>query len=681
MKPSNTQLGVAQGDAHMCETTDPLRAWADGSVAQRTAIWARSVVPSLALALAALLSVALGVALSRGLASHSSTPPPSESPGLSTHNGLSALPLAAQGPVSAALGVANPAYMVKASGTGFQGVSPRQRLGVRFESSGVLVDSGTLRAGLSLRAVGYGGSRQAVGDARPSASANRVIYARTGLSEWYANGPLGLEQGFTVPRAPTGHAARTLTLSMALSGNAHAALASGAQSITLSHAGASSLRYGGLLATDARGRTLHSWLQIHAGTLLLRVDTRGARYPLRIDPYIQQGKKLAATGENGKGQFGYSVALSSTAKVALIGAPSNNGGEGAAWVFTRSGMTWTQSEKLTASNETGKGRFGSNVALSGDGKTALIGGPSDNGEVGAAWVFTRAGSSWTQGETLTGNGTNGTGRGENGNGRFGSGVALSKDGKTALIGGPGDNGGVGAAWVFRRAGSTWTQKGEKLIGGGEIDNGAFGFSVALSSNGNTALVGAPSDRSCVGAAWVFLHSGSIWKQQAELQDGQTECPEPDADTDLGYSVALSADGDTALLGAPPESEFGESGGWVFIRMGSTWTEQAGLLGFDGGASVALSSDGNTALIAGPLNQGGFRGTAFVLTRVGSTWTQVDELNGRGEPEAAFFGHSAALSASGETALIGGSGGKSTPNGVGAAWVFVESNPLVAGVGP
>ena len=173
----------------------------------------------------------------------------------------------------------------------------------------------------------------------------------------------------------------------------------------------------------------------------------------------------------------------------------------------------------------------------------------------------------------------------------------------------GDNGDVGAAWVFRRAGSTWKQKGEKLTGGGEVDQGAFGFSVALSSNGNTALVGAPSDRSCVGAAWVFLHSGSRWQQQAELQDGQTECPTPDSDTDLGYSVALSADGDTALLGAPPESGLGLSGGWVFVRTGSAWTEQVRLLEEAGGASVALSSDGNTAVIAGPLNNGGFGGKA------------------------------------------------------------------------
>ena len=193
------------------------------------------------------------------------------------------------------------------------------------------------RLGLSLRAVGYGASLTAVGGVAPRARANRVVYARAGLNEWYANGPLGLEQGFTVPRALTGHASGPLTFSMALSGDLRASLAAGGQSLTLSHAGGASLRYGGLVASDALGRTLHSWLVLTAGRVLLRVDTRGARYPLRIDPMIQQGEKLTGSGEVGKGQFGYSVALSSNGKTALIGGPEDNSEVGAVWVFTCSG--------------------------------------------------------------------------------------------------------------------------------------------------------------------------------------------------------------------------------------------------------------------------------------------------------------------------------------------------------
>ena len=101
-----------------------------------------------------------------------------------------------------------------------------------------------------------------------------------------------------------------------------------------------------------------------------------------------------------------------TANTALIGGPDDNSLVGAAWVFTRSGATWTQQgPKLTGSDETGAGEFGTSVALSADGNTALIGGPSDNDRLGAAWVFTRSGSTWTQqGAKLTGSGETGGGR-------------------------------------------------------------------------------------------------------------------------------------------------------------------------------------------------------------------------------------------------------------------------------
>jgi hypothetical protein len=147
------------------------------------------------------------------------------------------------------------------------------------------------------------------------------------------------------------------------------------------------------------------------------------------------------------------------------------------------------------------------VALSSDGNTGLIGGELDNGDgadsgVGAAWVFTRSGATWTQ------QGAKLTGSGELGNGNFGSSVALSADGNTGLIGGFGDHNYVGAAWVFTRSGAMWTQQGAKLTGSGELGNGLFGASVALSADGNTGLIGGPVDNSYVGAAWVFV-TGSM----------------------------------------------------------------------------------------------------------------------------------------------------------------------------
>jgi hypothetical protein len=351
------------------------------------------------------------------------------------------------------------------------------------------------------------------------------------------------------------------------------------------------------------------------------------------------------------------VALSSDGNTALIGGDHDNSGVGAVWVFTRSGSTWTQQQKLSGSGEIGSALFGYSVALSSDGNTALIGGFNDNGGVGAAWVFTRAGSTWTQQQKVV-DSTNDS------NGYFGWSVALSSDGNTALIGADSDNGAVGAAWVFTRSASTWTQQGGKLVDSTNDSYAYFGWSVALSSDGNTALIGAPDDNSTGGFAWVFTRSGTTWTQQATLIDSTN-----DSYAFFGYSVALSSDGNTALVGGYGDGATGAA--WVFTRAGSTWAQQAKLVDSTNdsygyfGYSVALSSDGNTALIGGDDDNGGV-GAAWVFTRAASTWTQQQKLSGSGESGSAMFGYSVALSSEGNTALIAGPYDNSH---VGAAWVF------------
>jgi hypothetical protein len=226
------------------------------------------------------------------------------------------------------------------------------------------------------------------------------------------------------------------------------------------------------------------------------------------------------------GSFGRSVALSANGSSALIGAPDNTGigfGVGTAWLFTRSGGKWTQQgEELNPSLASLADRFGSGVALSASGGTALVGGVSNNHLKGAAWVFTRSGTAWTQqGEALIPSNASPIEF-------FGPPVALSASGSTALIGQGTDNHGNGAAWVFTHSDAGWTQQGDGLKPTDESIEGAFGWAVdtrslALSANDSTALVGGPGDRgklgaetpptwpwSGYGAAWVFTRSGSTW---------------------------------------------------------------------------------------------------------------------------------------------------------------------------
>jgi hypothetical protein len=599
-------------------------------------------------------------------------------------SGLSSLPASALGPVSQAIGAADPRYRIKPSAGGLAASNPAQRLAERFDSSGLAVSWRSARLRLSPPAMGYGSARQAPAAVAPSARANRVSFAQAGLSEWYANGPLGLEQGFTIARAPAGPEAGPLTLAMTLSGNAHAALAAGHQSVTLSAAGAPALHYGHLVARDANGRSLPSWLALARGRLLLRVDARGARYPLRIDPFIQQGEKLTGAGETGGpffvgGLFGFDVALSADGNTALIGGPFDGEGVGAAWVFTRSGSTWTQQgEKLTAKSgeEAGTALFGAAVALSADGNTALIGGPFDGEGVGAAWVFTRSGSTWTQqGEKLTAK------SGEETEGRFGESVALSADGNTALIGGFSDHEGKGAAWTFTRSGSTWSQEGEKLTpkSGEEIGPGQFGGSVALSSDGQSALIGAGSDHGGLGAAWAFSRSDSGWTQEGEKitpKSGEEVGP-----GNFGQSVALAGEGGTALIGAPADNS-NAGAAWAFSQSDPGWTqegekitpksgEEVGLGNF--GQSVALSAAGRSALIGAGSDNGGF-GAAWAFSRSDAGWIQEGEKltpkSGEQVGEGAF-GNSVALSSDGRTGLIGAF---FDAGGTGAAWAFVNPPP-------
>jgi trimeric autotransporter adhesin len=245
-----------------------LQAATDSRVSHSRTLLARPVLAWQAIALAALLSLALagalfGVSFYRGRGAARPEASPIANRGVSRLVALSSLPTAAQGPISEALGAKSSAYRVRSSPTSFEAVNPAQHLRVSFGRSGVTLRSGALEEGLSLRAVGLGRSLVGVGDLSRSAAANQVRYTRRGLTEWYVNGPLGLEQGFTLAQAPSAGLG-ALTLSMAVSGDAHVTIAAGGESATLSLAGAGSLRYDGLVATDARGRALHSWVEPHS---------------------------------------------------------------------------------------------------------------------------------------------------------------------------------------------------------------------------------------------------------------------------------------------------------------------------------------------------------------------------------------------------------------------------------
>jgi hypothetical protein len=396
----------------------------------------------------------------------------------------------------------------------------------------------------------------------------------------------------------------------------------------------------------------------------------------------QQGPKLVGTGANGAAQQGASIVLSADGNTAIVGGPADSSGQGAVWVYTRSGGVWTQQgSNLVGTGASGAAQQGSSVALSSDG-TAILGGPDDNSGQGAAWVYAWNGSAWTpQGNKLVGTGASGAAQ-------QGSSVSLSSGGNMAIaiVGGPGDNNGQGAAWVFRRTPGLFWMEGPKLVGTGATGAAQQGRSVSLSSDGTTAIVGGPGDTSGQGAAWVYRRSGGGGGPGSWTELGKLVGTGASGAAQQGSSVSLSSDGTTAIVGAPGDNN-GQGAAWVYTWSGSVWTQQGNKLvgtGANGaaqqGASVSLSADGNTAIVGGPADSNG-QGAAWIYTRSGGVWTQQgNKLVGTGASGAAQQGASVSLSADGNTAIVGG---LDDNGGVGAAWVYVTTPtapPLVM-IGP
>jgi hypothetical protein len=351
------------------------------------------------------------------------------------------------------------------------------------------------------------------------------------------------------------------------------------------------------------------------------------------DRWVQDGRLVPDEGGGGDG-FGRSVAVSEDATIALIGAPGTDEGDtkenvGAAYVFGRSGGTWSQVAKLEASSGTADDWLGGSVAVTGDGSTAVVGaaGYEDTTDeataenLGAAYVFARRGGAWTEEVKLTAD------DGDDGD-RFGSSVAVNGDSPTVLVGARRDedpNGfDAGSAYVFELTGGEWSQQAKLAASDGDRWE-TFGRSVALAGDGTTALIGAsqhsaPSGRAA-GAAYVFSRNAGSWSEETKLvaSDG-------DFDDRFGRSVALSVDGTTAIVGAfQDEDPNGDRAGSAYQfdwSTDGTWSEEVKLVATDGdakdnfGDSVAVSGDSTTALVGAPGDEdpnGDFAGSAYTFS--------------------------------------------------------------------
>jgi hypothetical protein len=372
----------------------------------------------------------------------------------SASGGLSNLPFEAQSSISRVLGRELPGYQARSQGSGFAVENARNNLCAEFTSAGVEMHSGNALWKLSLRSYGYGNALQPVPAVIPHARSNRVEYRHGMLTEWYVNGPLGLEQGFTLSERP--HRARAaalrsfgigniaidhqqstignpggqpLTITLAASGNLTAVVDQGRTDLTLTTAdGQGQLRYTGLSARDSTGKRLSAWLQVKGEQLLLKVEDATAHYPLVIDPFTQLAK---LTPSDPRGCCNVAVSGDIVVAGAIFAGPTFEQ-QGAAYVFVKPASGWanvTQSAKLTASDASSGDWFGVSVAISGN--TVLIGAPQTISNVnnpGRAYVFVKPAGGWVDmpqtAELTASDGKPGD--------RFGQSVGI--DGNTAIIG-------------------------------------------------------------------------------------------------------------------------------------------------------------------------------------------------------------------------------------------------------
>ena len=430
-----------------------------------------------------------------------------------------------------------------------------------------------------------------------------------------------------------------------------------------------------LVASDgAAGDQLGNSLALSGDTALVGaytdddagVDSGSAYVFVRSGGVWSEQEKLVASDGAAGDQFGNSLAL--LGDTALIGAwfdDDAGGNAGSVYVFERAAGIWSETTKILAADEEADDRYGVSVALSADG--ALVGSYHDHqggvADVGAAYVLSRSGGAWLEEQKL------GFPDGSVG-ATFGA--AVSIDGDRAVVGAPSDdtNGSdAGAAYVFARSSGLWVQE-QKLLGVAPGDR--HGTSVSVS--GITVVVGAhAADVSGAnsGAANVYVRSGGVWIQQAELAP-------VDGAADDYFGVAVSLDGDTAVVGAHGDDDNGGVSGsaYVFVRTGGVWSQQQKLLPADGSTGdyfgYAVCVDGDTVLAGSHYDDdhGSNSGSAYVFVRSGGVWSPQQKLSAADGAVDDFFGQSLALSA--DTALVGAPGDDDAGAESGSGYVFVRS---------
>ena len=379
----------------------------------------------------------------------------------------------------------------------------------------------------------------------------------------------------------------------------------------------------------------------------------------------QLSSSTTGSGDN----FGAAVGISGD--LAIVGAPQDdNAGSnsGAAFVFRREGVVWLEEAELSPTDAAPGIQLGVDVAI--DGGLALVGAWLDSTaatSAGAAYVFRREGISWVEEAQLFSD--------DIAQADF-FGAALSLKGDLAIIGATGDDdagSSSGAAYVFRRFGTSWQQE-QKLVADVATTADLFGDVVAI-GNG-LVIVGAPGDDdggSAAGATYVFRRDALSWVQEAKLVAD-------DAQAGDEFGVSVTIDGNTVAIGARLEDDRGNNAGavYVFTRSGTSWlSPPIKITAFDGegsdqfGISVSLKNDLLLVGATGDDDAAIGAGASYLYSLQGGAWVFEEKLTASTAATSDLLGEGA-LSV--DSAIIGAGRADSLGSNSGTAFIFALTGP-------
>jgi FG-GAP repeat len=365
------------------------------------------------------------------------------------------------------------------------------------------------------------------------------------------------------------------------------------------------------------------------------------------------------------GSFGIAVDLTADGSTAIVGAAQHNYDRGGAYIFQRAGTSWSETADLTLPGLGYQASYGNAVAISGDGSLAMVSEVGWRQLTGVVFIFAKTATGWTTIGQLTA-------PDQATYSHFGDSISMDAAGNRVVIGSLGAGGFAGRAYVFSRgSGGHWSLTAELAppASQGQTD---FGTSVSMDSTGSAVLIGGDVLANGVGAAYVFGDTGGSWQQQAMLMAGQ-----PQLDANFGVSVALDGAGTTAVVGAVYEDN-GAGAAYVFQAGRNGWTRTARLAQPGTGQfgdAVAINQAGSVAVVGAEATL--TPGRAYVYSSTATGWAPSMTL-GPNVTSQALFGVAVAMDTTGDEAIVGAAwddNSNTDASGFGAVYIEpVQANP-------